>query len=99
MDNLCHVQRCSSEGALVLRLRILPVHTLSMQGICQQYGCGGAKEFGMCKQYGCHAMLWLVTYSFLLRLLSEVSFLGLLLCISHGITLLMPGTSLVQVRT
>jgi hypothetical protein len=47
----------------------------------------------------CHAMLWLVTYSFLLRLPSEVSFLGLLLCINHGITLLMPGTSLVQVRT
>jgi hypothetical protein len=47
----------------------------------------------------CHAMLWLVTYSFLLRLPSEVSFLGLLLCISQGITLLMPGTSLVQVRT
>jgi hypothetical protein len=47
----------------------------------------------------CHAMLWLVTYSFLLRLPSEVSFLGLLLSISHAITLLMPGTSLVQVRT
>ena len=47
----------------------------------------------------CHAMLWLVTYSFLLRLPSEVSFLGLLLCINQGITLLMPGTSLVQVRT
>jgi hypothetical protein len=65
-----------------------------MQGICQQYGCGSATEFG-----GSNAMLWLVTYSFLLRLPSEVSFLGLLLCISHGITLLVPGTSLVQVRT
>jgi len=30
---------------------------------------------------GCHAMLWLVAYSFLLRLPSEVSFLGLLLSI------------------